>query len=99
MASNSAFARAARACRRKHPKAAGKVVFRCIKAAGGLAGGKRKGSSKGGRRRSAATPSQYAAQRRLATASRSCSHEGKKGRSFQTCVKARIGVLTRGAKH
>lgn len=95
MASNSKFARAARACRHKMPKASSKAVFRCIKAAGGLegGGGRRK---KGGRRRGAATPSQYAAQRRLASASRSC--KGRHGKAFRACVGKLARTLSRAAR-
>lgn len=80
MASNSKFARAAAACRRRHRGASDKVVFRCIRDVGGTSGGGRKRGGGGGGKSSA--------QRRFAAAAKSC--RGKTGRAFPACVGKRI---------
>lgn len=86
MASNSPFAKAARACRAKGVTA-GKPLMRCVAANGGMSGKRRKSAPKNPNRQWSAA--QRAAQRRLAAASKSCAGSGSPTK-HRTCVRNAI---------
>lgn len=94
MASQSKFAKAARACR-SEGVTEGKAMFRCVAAHGGLGGARRKKAPSG----RSFSPAQKASQRRFSAAAKGCKGSGSMAK-HNACVRAALkggGNGNRGA--